>query len=159
MKNPWVLIRCVYRWLMSWYLKRVTCRITLSFSFSLSLSPSFSLFLPVFGCPPGQSATGSAGVPILLCLSKMSAKNIHTQTHTHKASRQHIPNVYFHQVEGAIQDGQPLFDSGRFIIGCMAQMNYFNCVCMHMIAVQGLMASGWCKKLYLLSSLKITSPF
>lgn len=69
MKNPWRLIRRVYRWLMSWYLKLVTCRL-----------PSPSHCLSVFGCPPGLSASGSAGVPILLCISTMSPKNTHTHT-------------------------------------------------------------------------------
>lgn len=67
-KTPPVLIRWIYRWLMSWYLKLVT------YSLSPSLPP------PGFGRPPVWSSQ-SAGLPILVCISKMSTRNTHTHTH------------------------------------------------------------------------------
>lgn len=67
-KNPPVLIRWIYRWLMSWYLKLVTCTVSLSLS-SPRLWPPSSMEQPV--CWPANIA-----------LYQQNVNWEHTPTHT-----------------------------------------------------------------------------
>lgn len=78
MKNPWALIRWVYRWLMSWYLKLVTCCVSRSLPVSASHPLSLFFFLSL------AALQDRAPAGLLGCQYCTVSAKCQPGTHTHK---------------------------------------------------------------------------
>lgn len=87
------------------------------------LYPSLSLSSRLW-LPSRTELSGSAGVPVLLCVSTMSARN----THTCRIQRLSSPSASFHQPCSRWRSLMWLRQCS-FIRGDVARTSYFTCVC------------------------------